>query len=83
MTERFEQHITAETSGTTAIELLAEHTCLSRQRLKRAMSNGAVWLESNAGINRVRVASRSRLKPLLRWANSPDPKHSVSGFVLR
>ena len=58
MTERFEHHITAEISGITAIELLAEHTCLSRQRLKKAMSNGAVWLESNAGINRTRRAKK-------------------------
>ena len=58
MTERFEQHITAEISGITAIELLAEHTCLSRQRLKKAMSNGSVWLESNAGINRTRRAKK-------------------------
>ena len=59
MTERFEQHITAEISGTTAIELLAEHTCLSRHRLKKAMSNGSVWLESNAGINRTRRAKKT------------------------
>ena len=58
MTERFEQHITAEASGVAAIELLAEHCCLSRQRLKKAMSNGAVWLESNVGTNRIRRAKK-------------------------
>jgi tRNA pseudouridine32 synthase/23S rRNA pseudouridine746 synthase len=58
MTERFEQHITAEIGGVTAIELLAEHTGLSKQLLKKAMSNGAVWLESNIGINRIRRAKK-------------------------
>ena len=54
MTARFERHITAETDGVTAIELLAEHTCLSKQQLKNAMINGSVWLESKYGINRIR-----------------------------
>lgn len=66
MTKRFEQHITAEISGITAIELLAEHTCLSRQRLKKAMSNGSVWRESNAGINRTRRVK----KPLQAGVNT-------------
>ena len=54
----FELHITAESSQQTAVELLAENTPLSKQRLKSAMSNGAVWLESAIGIHRLRRAKK-------------------------
>jgi tRNA pseudouridine32 synthase/23S rRNA pseudouridine746 synthase len=62
MTERFEKHITAHKSGVTAISLLAENISLSKQQLKSAMTNGAVWLESQYGINRIRRAKKE-LKP--------------------
>jgi len=58
MTERFEKHIKASEAGVTAIELLAEHTPLSKQQLKTAMANGAVWLQSQHGINRIRRAKK-------------------------
>jgi len=56
MTKRFEKHITANEPGKTAISLLAENIPLSKQQLKTTMSNGAVWLESKHGINRIRRA---------------------------
>lgn len=59
MTQRFEKHITADETGVTAIELLAENVSLSKQQLKTAMTNGAVWLESNHGINRNRRAKKA------------------------
>mgnify|MGYP001817608964 FL=1 len=62
MTERFEKHIKASEAGVIAIELLDEHTPLSKQQLKHAMANGAVWLESQHGIHRIRRAKKE-LKP--------------------
>jgi tRNA pseudouridine32 synthase/23S rRNA pseudouridine746 synthase len=56
MTERYEKHITANKSGVSAISLLADNTPLSKQKLKNAMTNGAVWLESQHGVNRIRRA---------------------------
>lgn len=58
MKQRLEKHINASAAGTTAIELLAEHTRLSRQQLKTAMTNGAVWLETRHGIRRIRRAKK-------------------------
>jgi tRNA pseudouridine32 synthase/23S rRNA pseudouridine746 synthase len=62
MTERYEKHITANEPGVTAIGLLADNTPLSKQKLKKAMANGAVWLESQHGVNRIRRAKK-QLKP--------------------
>ena len=61
MSQHLEKHIQASEVGTTAIDLLAENTPLSKQQLKTAMTNGAVWLESQHGINRIRRAKK-RLK---------------------
>lgn len=60
----FESHIsiTAEDAGNpnlTAVDILAKHTRLSKQRLKRVMGNGAVWLENDRGINRLRRAKKT------------------------
>ena len=62
MTVRIEQHIEATSAEQTAISLLAEHTELSKGQLKTAMANGAVWLESQHGIQRIRRAKKA-LKP--------------------
>ena len=62
MPERYETHITADKSGVSAISLLAENTPLSKQQLKTAMNNGAVWIETGHGINRIRRAKK-QLKP--------------------
>ncbi len=62
MTVRIEKHIEVKNAEHTAIGLLAEHTALSKSQLKAAMSNGAVWLESQHGIRRIRRAKKA-LKP--------------------
>ena len=54
----FELHITAEKTQQTAVDLLAEHTPLSKQKIKNTMTNGAVWLESSIGIHRLRRAKK-------------------------
>ena len=54
MTDKFEKHLTADEEGHTAVSLLADNTTLSHQQIKKAMANGAVWLESKTGINRIR-----------------------------
>ncbi len=59
MTERFEKHVTAKESGITAISLLADNTPLSKQKIKSAMTNGAAWLESQHGVNRIRRAKKA------------------------
>ena len=61
MTLRFEKHIEVDHPDITAIDLLAGHCSLTRKQLKAAMSNGAVWLESKHGIQRIRRAKK-RLK---------------------
>ena len=61
MSERFEKHLPVSTAGA-AIDLLAEQVALSRQQLKTAMMQGAVWLESGHGVERIRRAKK-RIKP--------------------
>lgn len=58
MTQHYEKHIQTGETGTTAIDLLAANTPLSRQQLKTALTNGAVWLESQHGIGRIRRAKK-------------------------
>lgn len=57
-TTHFEVHISANEEQQTAIELLAKNTPLSKQKLKTAMSHGAVWLESSIGTHRLRRAKK-------------------------
>ncbi len=57
MPDKFEKHI-AVTDKCTAIDLLADNTPLSRQRLKTVMMQGAVWLESAYGVERIRRAKK-------------------------
>ncbi|MCK4833947.1 MAG: RNA pseudouridine synthase [Gammaproteobacteria bacterium] len=54
----FEMHIGVSSPGHTALALLAENTSLSKQKLKSAMANGCVWLESPIGIHRLRRAKK-------------------------
>ncbi len=54
----FESHITINSSDITALEQLVIDTPLSKQTLKKAMSNGALWLESSIGIQRLRRAKK-------------------------
>jgi len=58
---KFEKHIVLKQSQT-ALDCLSENTDFSKQQLKQIMQNGAVWLENNQGINRIRRAKKN-LKP--------------------
>lgn len=42
-----------------AIDSLAGEFALSRQKLKQLMQNGAVWLENDQGIHRLRRAKKT------------------------
>lgn len=55
---RFESHIKITTANKTALDFLAENTPLSKQKIKKVMSNGAVWLESSIGTHRLRRAKK-------------------------
>jgi len=59
VTNVFEKHILVESSDTLALDYLAEHTGLSKQRIKKVMHNGALWLESSQGISRLRRAKKT------------------------
>lgn len=61
-TEHFEAHIIVNTTDTTALAQLADNTPLSRQKIKKVMQNGAVWLESPIGTHRIRRPKKI-LKP--------------------
>ncbi len=50
--------ITNVIDDTTVIELLAKNTPLSKQKIKMALSNGAVWLQNKIGTHRVRKAKK-------------------------
>jgi tRNA pseudouridine32 synthase/23S rRNA pseudouridine746 synthase len=51
---KFEQHLEVSLDGMTAVDLLSEHTELSRQQLKDCMQKGAVWLTQNNSTVRLR-----------------------------
>jgi len=58
MPNKFETHITCE-KPQSILDCLNDNTDLSKQQLKKLMQNGAVWLENNIGINRVRRAKKN------------------------
>jgi len=55
---RAETHIPIVSSGDNAVDLLHVETGLSKQRIKRAMSKGAVWLTRGKQTQRLRRAKR-------------------------
>jgi len=57
-TTHLEFHNPVTGDNKSALEHLAGCTALSRQKLKKAMHNGAVWLESAIGIHRLRRAKK-------------------------
>ncbi len=59
---QIELHVEAGAEEIKAVELLARHCSLSRGRLKKAMKNGALWLERGNRVQRLRRADRV-LKP--------------------
>ena len=62
MIEKFNKHLTVESDNITAIDILAEHTDFSRQKLKQIMKQGAVWLTQGQSTRRIRRASK-KLSP--------------------
>ena len=56
--DHIETHLTVESSGASATELLHQATGLSKQRIKFAMTQGAVWLTRGRNTQRLRRAKR-------------------------
>ncbi len=56
---RIESHVVVESSPSNAVELLQDATGLSKQRIKLAMTQGAVWLTRGRKTQRLRRAKRS------------------------
>jgi len=55
---RFERHIVVDSSAISALSHLAEHTPLSKQKIKNAMKNGCVWSEISTGTKRIRRSKK-------------------------
>jgi len=56
---KFEKHLTVQVkTGISAVDFLAEHTPLSKQKLKAVMQKGAIWLEQGKKVQRIRRAKR-------------------------
>jgi tRNA pseudouridine32 synthase/23S rRNA pseudouridine746 synthase len=58
-TERQEVHVPVESSQDNAVDLLHQATGLSKQRIKSAMTRGAVWLTRGKKTQRLRRAKRT------------------------
>ena len=58
-TEHIETHVPVESSEDNAIELLQRATGLSKQRIKKAMTQGAVWITRGRNTQRLRRATRT------------------------
>jgi tRNA pseudouridine32 synthase/23S rRNA pseudouridine746 synthase len=56
--QRLELHITVEVNGRDAVDLLHAAAGLSKQAVKSAMTNGAVWLTRKTSTRRLRRAKR-------------------------
>jgi tRNA pseudouridine32 synthase/23S rRNA pseudouridine746 synthase len=59
MTNKQEFHITVESNGLTAVDLIANESELSRQKIKQAMQKGCVWLE-NQKTNHIQRLRRAK-----------------------
>lgn len=55
---RIESHVTVQSTGESAVDLLQASAGLSRQRVKLAMTQGAVWLTRGRNTQRLRRARR-------------------------
>lgn len=53
-----EKHVAVESPGKNAVDLLQDASGLSRQRIKSAMTKGAVWLTRGRNTQRLRRAKR-------------------------
>jgi len=59
MSHRIEQHISVTSDGLSAVDILSDKTNISKQRIKLAMKNGAVWIERGSQkIQRLRRAKQ-------------------------
>lgn len=56
--DRIESHVAIESPEDSPVDLLQQATGLSRQRIKFAMTNGAVWLTRGRNTQRLRRAKR-------------------------
>jgi tRNA pseudouridine32 synthase/23S rRNA pseudouridine746 synthase len=56
--DRIEMHALVESVNATPVDLLQKATGLSKQRIKRAMTNGAVWWTRGSTTQRLRRAKR-------------------------
>jgi tRNA pseudouridine32 synthase/23S rRNA pseudouridine746 synthase len=56
---RIESHLLVESPAGNAVELLQQATGLSKQRIKLAMTQGAVWLTRGSNTRRLRRAKRA------------------------
>lgn len=57
--DRIETHLTIESGEDSPLDLLQQSTGLSKQRLKTAMTKGAVWVTRGRNTRRLRRASRT------------------------
>jgi len=57
MIRKFEKHIQSDKEQS-VLDCLSEYTDLSKQKIKQALQNGAVWLETDKGVSRVRRAKK-------------------------
>ena len=55
---KVEKTIPITSNGKRAIDWLAENTLLSRMQLKKALANGAVWIQTGKRQERMRRATR-------------------------
>ncbi|WP_457665328.1 RluA family pseudouridine synthase [Thiolapillus sp.] len=68
-----EIHMVVKTADIKAVDLLAEESGLSRGQVKVAMKNGAVWLERQSHVQRLRRADRKPLSgDVLHLYYNPD-----------
>src|SRR5210317_1548138 len=56
---RIESHVTVETEGENAVDVLKNASGLPKQRIKFAMTQGAVWLTRGRNTQRLRRAKRA------------------------
>lgn len=56
---KIESHVTVETTGQNAVDLLQAAADLPKQRIKHAMTQGAVWLTRGRNTQRLRRAKRA------------------------
>jgi len=58
VTQKQEQHIAVTDTSVSAVDTLATAMGLSKQHIKQAMQKGALWLERDGSVRRLRRASR-------------------------